>query len=1576
MANQENTAPTARAETDHRNESERPEAFPLTDLQKAYLVGRRPEMELGGVAIHLYVEVEGQDIDLPRLEQAWNLLIERHEMLRAVVLDTGLQQILKNVPRYRIPFLDLSRSAPQEVRETLDGLRDRLSHRMLATSRWPVFDLRATVLPEGMIRIHISLDGLLVDMHSRHLLFQEWGLLYSDPGASLQPIAGSFRDFALACADRKKSTAYQTARQYWLDHLDDLPGAPELPIGKAAAPGELQRFSRIDRRLPPRSWRALKEHAGRLDIRPAVVLITAFSEVLGMWSTTQHFLLNLTLFDRAAQQPGLSGVVGDFTSTTLLAADTRQDQTFAERCRAVRQQLKKDLAHSSFTGVEVARELAKRNSDAPGALAPVVFTGIIGDTDMRTNPLRWLGRSVFAISQTPQVTLDLQVTEEEDALVVNFDVVKDRFPPDVPEQIARAYERLLCLLAENKGRWQEKSTLLRRAIFPQEHLQVCRDANAAREITAPGVLHALVDRQALKTPERPAVIAHDRVLSYRELMVRARRLAGRLRERGVARDELVAVVLEKGWQQVVATLGVLYAGAAYLPLDPSQPQERLHRLMELGAVRQAISTAAHAESLRWAGGPDLLDADDEKINPHPEAGDSVEAPESLAYVIFTSGTTGTPKGVMIEHGAAANTIAALAARYCLGEDDRVLGLSPLGFDLSVFDIFGPLSTGGALVLPPPRTAPDPGMWLELLEQHQVTLWNTTPETMDILVEHVERSGRLLPAALRLVWLSGDRIPVDLPGRIHALHPSVEIVSLGGATEGSIWSILYSIQRLEQNASGIPYGRALSGQEILVVGPGLEPRPLWAVGEIAIAGKGLARGYWKDPVRTDESFVVDPQGRRLYLTGDLGRLRPDGAVEILGRKDDQVKIRGFRVEPGEIEATLLRHTGVRSAVVIALGSGANRRRLAAYAVPAKNTDLTPAALKAFLAERLPAHMLPHFVVLLDDIPVTANGKVDRRALPNPGTLPAGDEPEKHAADTDLEQEIRRILDGLLNTGPHDLDASLLDMGVDSLDMMRLSLRLEQHLGVHLRMESLYAQPTIRAIARKCRAALPEAAEKTEPRPLLDPALRDSFKKEQPGIRRDTGPGYPLPDPRGPVKKILGRIPVARRLVRRFGPDPNARKSVRHFRSEPVPLRELAKLVAPLRQRPGDGRPQYRYASAGALYPIQVYLYVKPGRVEGIPAGGYYYHPVKHELVPMGTPCDNGTEREAYDPPFNRAIFDRSAFALFLVARMAAIEPIYGRRSWHYAVLEAGLVSQLLETETAGTRLGLCQIGDLNFDRLRHLFGLDAEHRLAHSLVGGLKQQCAASCEGLSAPDRSLVSRVADGGPGAPVFCLPGAGGFSISVRLLAEQLGDAQPIYVIRYPGIYDDETPAQSVEELARILRAEAKQEADGRPWRLLGFSFGGSVAFAMARQALAAGEAVDLLALINAAVPDYLRTHPEALQSVLDPVISAQKRTKPSAEDDLLPSRHGLLRTTRASVEAQERYRPDPYDGHIVIVRSEGNRDAVEQGFDRWEPLTLRGSTTVWVPGSKHLHLQGSLLPEFGQTLREILAGRHSPPA
>ena len=901
-----------------------PEDFPLTDIQQAYLVGRAAELELSRVGCHAYREFDSAGLDLARLEQAWNRVVQRHEMLRAVVTEDGRQRVLDTVPAYRIAVRDLH-DAPDAEAE-LAAQREQRSHRLFDPGQWPLFELHATLLP-GRMRVSVGIDLLVADAAALITIFREWGALYAAPEQALPTPAGRFRDHV-----RRLPPASAADRAYWDARLPGLPPGPDLPSLPLAGP---PRFSRRTIRLPAPGWPALKRAAVERGLTASALIAAVYAEVLAAWSRRARFCLTLTQF---AAPPDMAGVVGDFTSTLLLEVDTTP-QSFLARAQALQRRLLADLEHAGMSGVAVLREQRRRRPDSEPVA--VVFTSTLGhpalDPDA-PSPLAWLGETVFAITQTPQVAMDHHVMEEGGVLIASWDVVEARFPPGVVDAMVAAYGALLDSLAAGGG-WDRRIA----ATLPAQP----RAPFAAG--FAPALLHAAFERQATATPDLPAVITPCRTLDYatldRAATHLAARIAGRLGGAEAARDRLVAVGQAKGWQQVVAVLGALKAGAAYLPVDPALPLERRRQLLELGEALPLEDAEVDAALTAAVAGPAL-------------AGVPVQDPERLAYVIYTSGSTGLPKGVMIEHRAAANTVAEVNRRWRLTASDRVLGLSSLSFDLSVWDIFGPLSVGGALVLPQPDGARDPGHWASLLSQHRVTVWNSVPVLLAMLAEHGLPDGH----ALRLALLSGDWVPLDLMRRLQVATPGTQLVALGGATEAAIWSNAHEVGAHDPAWPSVPYGTPLAGQMLHVVNERGEDCPDWVTGEIEIAGAGVARGYWRDPDRTAERFISDPGGGRRYRTGDLGRFRPHGAaghgvspVEFLGREDFQVKIQGHRIELGEVEAALASHPEVARCAVTALQAPADPggKALHAFVVPARQTWVRT----LFLLERHGLRRLP-------------------------------------------------------------------------------------------------------------------------------------------------------------------------------------------------------------------------------------------------------------------------------------------------------------------------------------------------------------------------------------------------------------------------------------------------------------------------------------------------------------------------------------------------------------------------------------------------------------------------------------------
>jgi amino acid adenylation domain-containing protein len=1334
----------------------RHEPFPLNEVQQAYWIGRGSLFALGNVASHNYMEIDIGDLDVERLTSALRRLVERHDMLRAIVLPDGRQQILPEVPPYEVRVLDLRRETLAAAAVALAAVREAMSHQVLPADRWPLFEVRVSLLDEQRARLHWSIDYLIADAWSMGIIFRDVFALYDDSKLALPPLTLSFRDCVMAEQRLAGSEPHRRAEEYWKGRLAELPPAPQLPLAKDPRLLEKPRFVRRSGRLEPADWSRLKARGARAGLTPSGVLLATYCEVLGAWSRSPRFTLNVTLFNRPPLHSEINEIVGDFTSLSLLTVDTALAVPFALRARAVQEQLWRDMEHQAVGAVQVLRELALARGASTDAMMPVVFTSVLGQYpgggDRMDRSEQGTGQ-VYSISQTPQVWLDHQVTERGGALIFYWDAVEDIFPSGLLDDLFAAYGGLLETLIRTEDWGQVARTGL-----PEAQLATRQAVNSTTGPIPQERLQCLFSNRSAEQPDRPAVIAPERTLTYGELDRRSNQLAHRLREIGVAPNELVAVVMEKGWQQIVAALAIVKSGAAYLPIDPDLPRQRVHLLLERGQVRAALTQVWLEGELEWPPGLAPLCVEDE---PSPELPDaplaSLQVPEDLAYVIYTSGSTGEPKGVMIDHRGAINTILDVNERFQVTADDRVLALSALGFDLSVYDIFGLLATGGCLVLPDPTGLRDPEHWAELIERHRVTLWNTVPALMEMLVTHESGRSSQRLSSLRLALLSGDWVPVSQADRLRRLAPGIEVVSLGGATEASIWSILYPIGELDPAWSSIPYGRPMRNQRFHVLDHALEPRPVWVPGELYIGGLGLARGYWRDAERTAARFIDHPHtGERLYRTGDLGRYLPDGTIEFLGREDFQVKIRGHRIELGEVEAALQQIEEVRSAVVAAVGDRDDRRLVAyvvlerppmapeprapearerpreAYRTPPRIDDeiaqlefklsetgvrrfadgepainlFAPPADERFLApfhqRRTHREFSPQPIAFADFSRVMAVIADWRTDSSLPGDVSV------HIYIWVRSGQVDGVAGGTYAYDPvlHRLEplAPATEIPPQTYDAVNRPVLACSAFAVFLsgRTNGTPAGADLMRQALMLRAgALGQALMEEGPAGGIGfcPIGNVDFASLRKGIGLDGshlllhsllgGRIVDSPAP-GAWTDAPASTGVDLRLLRSAERDPlrEIERSCSRcdFLSRPASFQSFGTLLSCLRQwrLPEFPLPKYRYPSAGNLYPIQVYLEVHSGRVEGVAPGTYYYHPRDHRLVLVSAEAGTGRGLAAMN---DREAFERSAFTLLLVGRLSAMNPIYGDSAYDFCLLEMGYMTRLLAASVAEQGLGL-------------------------------------------------------------------------------------------------------------------------------------------------------------------------------------------------------------------------------------------------------------------------------------------------
>ncbi|UXM98655.1 AMP-binding protein [Xanthomonas hortorum pv. pelargonii] len=708
------------------------EAFELTPVQHAYLVGRSPQQTLGGVGCHLYQEFDGPGLSSRALESAVQALIQRHPMLRVHFRSDGLQQYEAQSSWPGLAIHDLRAMDAAARDAALLDLRDRLGHRVLAVERGETIDFQLSLLPDGRHRLHVNIDLLVLDAASFTLVFEELAaLLRGDTLAAPDP-GYDFRSY-LAQLQQQTGPARERAQRHWLDRLDTLPRAPALPLACEPERIESVRIRRHRAELKAADWERFKTHAGASGVTPTMALATCFGAVLARWSNQPRLLLNLTLFDRQPLHPSVERMIADFTNVLLLdlcgegaAFDTlaqRNQDAFADA-----------YEHRHWSGVELLRELRKQQTHPHGA--PVVFTSNLGRPLYGDGTGPMLGEPGWGISQTPQVWIDHLAFEHGSVLCLQWDSNATLFPQGLVDTLFEAYMALVRRLVDDAQAWHMPLP----DPMPAKQRQVRARINATTRPVPRGLLHQGVFAAAARNPQALALIHGTRSLRYATLAEQARRCAGALVGQGVRPGDTVAIVMSKGIGQVVAVLGVLCAGAVYVPVALDQPAQRRRKIQRDAGVAMVLTCRDDAQP----GAAQDTDATDppvlcwqEAIGHAPMSAPVDVDPEHPAYVIYTSGSTGTPKGVTISHRAALNTCADINQRYRLAAGDRVLALSALHFDLSVFDIFGLLAAGGALVLVDEAQRRDPAAWCQIIDSHRITVWNSVPALFDMLLTYSE-----------------------------------------------------------------------------------------------------------------------------------------------------------------------------------------------------------------------------------------------------------------------------------------------------------------------------------------------------------------------------------------------------------------------------------------------------------------------------------------------------------------------------------------------------------------------------------------------------------------------------------------------------------------------------------------------------------------------------------------------------------------------------------------------------------------------------------------------------------------------
>ncbi|MEO6082668.1 MAG: amino acid adenylation domain-containing protein [Umezawaea sp.] len=1229
------------------------EAQPPHELSQAYMVARLSSADdVEGCQCYRGYEVE--DLDFERLSRAVRWLVDGYDVLRARFTAEGVRVRDRGPAEWSIPVIDM---------DDHERLRARMTSVPVPLGQWPLIDVRVTRDATGLSTVHCAIDLLVGDAPTIHTLFRELWRRYDDENSLVR----ARKD--VGKPNRRANT------EYWHERLADIPSGPALPEPSA----DRDRF-RLAGKLT--GYRELARRAAAIGLSPDSVVLAAFTRALSE-HFTRPYALPVVLWPPEEEGRRL----GESSFMTWLAA---AEGSLLAAAHDYQEHLDRDLQADSTGALSEMRRLILTSDKR----YPIVYTGLVDLTD---HPLPAGVSEGPWLTSTPDCALDCIGVVDGDELDYAWDFVAGDLAGQPVADLFAAFAQELEQFRDDAGK-----------LTPEERQKILYTWNDTKSpIPDDGPVHLLFERAARNDPGSIALHWRGGSLSYGELNRQANRIAWRLLDHGVQPGDIVAVHVPRGPDMVAAVHGILKAGGAYLPVDPTLPPARVSAILGLADARIMLTTSA-----KPGKAPTVVEVDrDPLLLGEPRADENPPATSTqhdIAYVIFTSGSTGTPKGVAIAHRSVRNLIAFCATEFALEKDDIGLAVTSLGFDLSVFDLLGMLGHGAGVYIADEEQQRDPALLHEVLRSHPITLWNSAPTTLHQLTPLLERDhGDQAAANLRLVLLSGDFIPLSLPGNIRESFPNAATIALGGPTETTVWSNIFHVGTVDPDWRSIPYGKPIANTRHYVLDEGLRPCPVGVEGDLFTAGDCLAMGYYGRPDLTAERFVPDPfvdTGEQMFRTGDRAFWRADGNLIISGRADRQVKVRGHRVEPGEIEHCLRGHPSVQDVVVLARRDDSGDDRLVAYVVATAGAEPDSSELRAHAARELPPYLVPTFVAFVPSFPATANGKLDREALPWP--IRPAVPPVVAEAPVPFVHEVAKIFADVLGTPSVEVAKDLWDQGATSFTMVQVSARLKRLCGQRVPVSALVSEPTVVAIAR----ALGERTGNTPPQPkpsepksvdLFSSEEREAFKKQAWNLRA-RNPGattVPLVD-----ESIL---------------DPSfydRRSSRRDFLPTPLGAECFSRLLSLLRKQE-----RFAYPSAGDTYSVQVYLHLKPNAVEGIAEGIYYYRQAEHSLELVNDAPVIDRRAHFY---YNRPVYDRSGIGIYLIGQRHGIVPIYQEVADRFLLLEAGYIGQLLMSRQSECGTGLCPVGTMTFDDIRDQFGLDDGHVYLHAFMAGPVERHAA------------------------------------------------------------------------------------------------------------------------------------------------------------------------------------------------------------------------------------------------------------
>ena len=1020
--------------------------------------------------IHDALSISGP-LNIEALKRSLNEIIRRHEALRtnfSSIEERPVQVISPSSP-LNLPIVDLSGISKSERESRIRSYCFDEAHRPFDLEKDPLIRAALLHLEDEDHVLLLTMHHVVSDGWSMSVFFRELAALYeaysNDRQSPLPELAIQYPDFASWQRGWLDGEVLESQLSYWRQRLKDAPMVLQLPTDKPRPAVQTFHGKRESFFLPQETEKSLRSFSQKEGATLFMTLFAAFNTLLYRYSGQEDILVGSPIANRNRDE--IEGLIGFFVNTLVLRTQMEGDPSFRELVGRVREMALEAYAHQDLPFEKLVEDLQPDRSPSYPPIFQVLFVLQNASKEKVEIPSLKVSR-IPVQSGTVQFDLVFSVMETAEGLKCSFDYNSDLFESRTISQNINSFKSLVKAIIENPDQSIGKMQIL----SDSEEQSLLQQSNHVRTEYKPDkCLHRLFEERVVRTPNAVALSFEDKQLTYSDLNARANQLAHFLRKQGVGTDTLVGICMERSLEMIVAILGVLKAGGAYLPLDLAYPNERIEFILEDAKTKVLLTQKHLKEELPLEEKVIALDSEWDRISKESSENMPGSSPEDLAYVIYTSGSTGNPKGVMISHYNVVRLFQSTQDWYGFNENDVWTMFHSYAFDFSVWEIWGALLYGGRLVVIPYMVSRAPDQFHKLLVKERVTVLNQTPSAFRQLMQADESSKDPEKLHLRLVIFGGEALELQSLKPWYDRHgdePS-KLVNMYGITETTVHVSYRPLKEADvHSGTGSVIGVPLPDLQLYVLDKFMKLAPIGVCGEIYVGGDGLARGYLKRPELTADRFLRNPFSQdpktRLYKTGDLARRLWSGDLEYLGRIDHQVKIRGFRIELGEIESVIIRFKGIREVVVILREDNRQDKRIVAYIVMDPEVDAPkPSDLRAFLKQYLPEYMLPSAFVTLDKIPLTTNGKVDRVALPLPDQIAAESEGGFLAPRDPLELQLTKIWEKLLRVKRIGIRDNFFDLGGHSLLAVQLFTQIEKMTGKNLPLVTLFQAPTVEQLA---------------------------------------------------------------------------------------------------------------------------------------------------------------------------------------------------------------------------------------------------------------------------------------------------------------------------------------------------------------------------------------------------------------------------------------------------------------------------------------------------------------------------------